>query len=115
MTQRSFTISIEIKDDTRTDSSTDGIIYDYSNEFRELFQDCNFNHNITINHLNDNIYLISYPENDIPYMYKYLCDNDILSNDEMSKTLNILFANPVDIDWWYVFGLKAEILSTNVL
>ena len=88
-----------------------GIIHDYSNEFSELFQDCNFTHNIKISYLNDNIYQVEYPENDINFMYKYLCDNDILPQNEMCEKLNFLFANPADVDWWTVFGLKGNILD----
>ena len=111
MSQRSFKIKIETNDEARNnDISFDGIITDYSNEFNELFQDFNFDHNIKIKHVDDDIYLIEYPENDIEKMYKYLCDNDNISNDEKCEKLNYLFANPEDTEWWNIFGLRAEII-----
>jgi len=103
----SFKMTVDTKEE---DVKSEEILYMYSNEFRELFQDCNFTSNIKINHIESNIYLVEYPENDIKTMYKYLCDDKEVSSNEMCETLNFLFANPVEMDWWEVFGLKGNII-----
>ena len=85
------------------------ILFMYNSEFRRFFQDCNITSNIKINHIEYNVYLVEYPECDIKTMYKYLCDDEEISLNEMCEKLNFLFANPVEIDWWEVFGLRGNL------
>lgn len=101
-------MSIETMD-AKTESEE--ILYMYNNEFREIFKNFNFTHNIKINLIESNIYLVEYPENDIKIMYKYLCNDEEVSSSEMCETLNFLFANPVEMDWWEVFGLRGNIIT----
>lgn len=98
-TKHSFRMTVDTNSDvTNSDDSIKSIIYTYQNEFGELFQDCSFTHNIKITHVEENIYLIEYPKNDINFMYKYLCDDDKLNKIDKCIKLNTLFANPADDD-----------------
>lgn len=99
-------------DKANADDTIEGILYTYQNEFRELFQDCAFTHNIKINHVEDNIYLIEYPIDDIHFMYNYLCDNEKINENDKCDNLDTLFANPGDVDWWHVIGLRGNIISS---
>ena len=92
------------------DTKSEEILYMYNSEFTRFFQDCNITSNIKISHIESNIYLVEYPESDIKTMYKYLCDDKEISLNEMCEKLNFLFANPVEIDWWEVFGLRGNII-----
>jgi len=107
-TKHSFTMTV---DKANADDSIEGILFVYQNEFGELFQDCAFKHNIKISHLEEYIYLIEYPKNDINFMYSYLCDDLKIELTEMCDKLDTLFANPDD-DWWHVMGLRGNIISS---
>ena len=98
-------------DTMEPNTKSDEILFMYNSEFREFFKNFNFRHNIKINYIESNIYLVEYPEDDIKKMYKYLCDNEEISLNEMCEKLNYLFANPIEIDWWEVFGLRGNIIS----
>jgi hypothetical protein len=62
-------------DKANAEDTIENILYTYQDEFRDLFQDCNFTHKIKISHLEGNTYLIEYPKDDIHFMFKYLCDD----------------------------------------
>jgi hypothetical protein len=106
--KHSFTMTV---DKANSDDSIEGILFVYQEEFTGLFQDCVFTHNIKISHIEENMYLIEYPENDTNYMYHYLCDDRKIKLTEMCDILDALFANPGD-DWWEIIGLRGNIISS---
>ena len=107
-TKHSFTMTV---DKANSDDTIEGILFVYHEEFTHLFQDCAFTHNIKITHVEEDIYLIEYPKNDINYMYSYLCNNDKLNENDKCDILDTLFANPCD-DWWDIMGLRGNIISS---
>jgi hypothetical protein len=89
---------------------SDIILFMYNSEFTEIFKNFDFKHNIKINHIKSNIYSVEYPENDIELMYKCLYNDKEISLNEMREKLNLIFANPIENDWWEIYGLKGNII-----
>lgn len=110
MTETNHSFSMTV-DKVCADDSVENILFTYREQLKELFQDCVFKHNIKIIYIEQNIYLIEYPKDDISFMYGYLFGNCKLDESVKCNDLDELFANPDD-EWWEICGLRGNIISS---